>query len=218
MTKFIFTFTMARSRSFVIKKYGRSFWNNFCCLSKRYLNDILPKVPDIGDSLFSFNYKFGPAYIAWYKSFLELGLTQEETIKNIWIMNEKMVTAIPKVLLHTSGTSYMNGFRKKAAAHVERQNRGAVHPYDWKVSYREIDKNSFEIDITECAIKKLAHDFDADGLLPGICRMDYLFSSIMGNGFVRTKTLGDGDACCNCHYDLDGKCEWSPEKGFIGRR
>jgi len=189
---------MVRSKSFIKDVYGRGFWNEFRSLSKKTLNEILPTVPDIGDSVFSFNYEFGPPYIAWYKSFLELGLTQDETIENIWMMNEKMVTAIPKLLLHSSGKTYMKSFRKKAEAHVERQNHGELHPYDWNISYREIDKNSFELDITECGLKKLARDFDADGLLPGICRMDYLFSSAMGTGFVRTKTLGDGDDCCNC--------------------
>ena len=43
-------------------------------------------------------------------------------------------------------------------------------------------------------------DFHAEGMLPGICRMDYLFASRMKNGFERTKTLGDGDECCNCRY------------------
>ena len=129
-----------------------------------------------------------------------------------------MATAIPSYFLHSTGKSYMNGFRKKAAHHVERQNLGELHPYDWKIAYRDIDENCFEIDITECAMKKLAHKLGAEGLLPGICRMDYLFSSIMGNGFIRTKTLGDGDDCCNCHYELDGQCEWAPEKGFSDRK
>jgi hypothetical protein len=101
---------------------------------------------------------------------------------------------------------------------VARQDRGELHPYDWHLTYREVSANTFEIDITECGLKKLAHDFAADGLLPGICRMDYLFSWLMGNGFERTRTLGDGDDCCNCRYHLVGDCEWSPEKGFETRK
>jgi hypothetical protein len=120
--------------------------------------------------------------------------------------------------LKATGKTYLNGFRKKAATHVALQEKGKLHPYDWHITYREINQNSFEIDITECGLKKLAHQFDADGLLPGICRMDYLFSNLMGNRFVRSKTLGDGDNCCNCHYDLEGQCEWAPEKGFTDRR
>jgi len=218
MTKMIYSLAMARSKKYVVKRYGNSFWVQFKEHSKKKFEEILPRVPDIGDSIFSFNYKFGPSYIAWYKSFLELGLSQDEAIENIWVMNEKMLTTVPNPLMHTMGKPYINGFRKKIASQVERQKRNECHPYDWNVAFREIDENSFELDITECGLKKLAHDFDADGLLPGICRMDYLFSSLMGNGFVRTKTLGDGDDCCNCHYDLVGKCEWMPEKGFVDRK
>jgi hypothetical protein len=218
MEKTIYALTMLRSRKTLIKKYGHEFWNSFKKLSTEKLNAILPVTPDIGKSIFSFNYQFGPAYIAWYKTFTEMGLQQQETWENLWLMNEKMVTTVPKFLLHLTGKSYINGFRKKAAVHVERQRRNELHPYDWRVTYREINYNTFELDITECGMKKLAHDFDADGLLPGICRMDHMFSHLMGNGFERTKTLGDGDDCCNCRYHLKGTCEWSPEKGFEGRR
>lgn len=47
---------------------------------------------------------------------------------------------------------------------------------------------------------------------------DKFIANLMGNGFTRTKTLGDKDSCCNCHYELRGKCEWAPEKGFITRK
>ena len=93
-----------------------------------------------------------------------------------------------------------------------------MHPYDWQIQYRDVDTNCFEIDILACGIKKLAADFHAEGMLPGICRMDYLYASIMKNGFERTKTLGDGDDCCNCRYFLKGDCEWAPEKGFVTRK
>jgi len=216
--KLIYKITMCRSKSFIKRQYGIHFWSNFQAASDKIFATVLPKVPDIGNSIFAFNYKFGPSYIAWYQAFLKLGLTRQEAIENIWKMNEKMVTTVLRPFLKATGIAYLNGFRKKAAAHVVRQKSGKLHLYDWEVTYREIDKNSFELDITECGLKKLAHDFDADGLLPGICRMDYLLSNLMGNGFVRTKTLGDGDNCCNCHYDIAGKCEWSPEKGFQYRK
>ena len=216
--KVIYSIAMLRSSKTLIRRYGNHFWIGFKKRSKDELLMILAHTPDIGKSIFSFNYKFGPAYIAWYKTFMELGLGQQETWENIWVMNENLVTVIPKFLMHFTGKTYINGFREKAAEHVERQFRNELHPYDWRVSYREINNNSFELDITECGIKKLAHDFDAEGLLPGICRMDYLFSHLMGNGFERTKTLGDGDDCCNCRYQIIGTCEWLPEKGFQERR
>ena len=218
MEKLIYKIAMRRSKSFLIRKYGIDFWENFKAVSDKTFLEVLPQVPDIGDSLFSFNYRFGSSYIAWYKSFLALGLSENEITHNIWTMNEKMITILPRPFLKATGKAYLNGFRKKATLHIAQQQREKLHQFDWKITYREINKNSFEIDITECGLKKLAYKFDADGLLPGICRMDYLVSHLMGNGFVRTKTLGDGDDCCNCHYDLVGKCDWSPEKGFEDRK
>lgn len=218
MYKMIYNLTMFRNKKLLTAKYGSDFWHKFKKRSCELLHEILQKTPDIGKSVFSFNYKFAPAYIAWYKTFLELGISQNETIKNIWAMNEKMVTTIPKAILHVTGKTYFNSFRKKANEHLIRQNDNKLHPYDWQIEFRNIDVNCFEIDIKTCGIKKLAHDFAADELLPGICRMDYLFASLMKNGFTRTKTLGDGDDCCNCHYEITGKCEWSPEKGFIDRK
>lgn len=209
---------MARSRRPLIKKYGNEFWAAFRQSSKEKLTEILPRTPDIGNSIFSFNYQFGPPYIAWYKALAELGMCRQEAWEIIWLMNERMATTVPKSLLHLTGKLYINNFRKKAAAHVVRQQQNKLHPYDWQVAYREIDSNTFELDITECGMKKLAHDFDADGLLPGICRMDFLFSNLMGNGFERTKTLGDGDECCNCRYHIEGSCEWAPETGFEHRK
>lgn len=218
MYKKIYNLTMFRNKKELIDKYGIDFWLKFRICSLELLEEILQKTPDIGKSIFSFNYKFAPAYIAWYKTFLELGIPQNETIQNIWAMNEKMVTIVPEAIRHITGKIYFNSFRKKAEKHLRRQNENKLHPYDWRIIFRSIDANCFEIDIKTCGIKKLAHDFAADELLPGICRMDYLFASLMKNGFTRTKTLGDGDDCCNCQYEVTGRCEWAPEKGFDYRK
>lgn len=218
MYKIIYHLTMFRSKKVMIAQYGADFWLHFKKRSHELLEEILQKIPNIGKSIFSFNYKFAPAYIAWYKTFLELGIPQDEIIQNIWIMNEKMATTVPKIILHLTGKTYFKSFRKKANQHLLRQRENKLHPYDWQIAYRNVDANCFEIDIITCPIKNLAHEFDADGLLPGICRMDYLFANLMKNGFKRTKTLGDGDDCCNCHYEMKGSCEWAPEKGFVHRK
>ncbi len=218
MKNAIYHFTMARSHRALKQRYGKEFWTAFKKQSKDRFDEILLLTPDIGKSVFAFNFEFGPAYIAWYKALIELGLMKQEAWKIIWLMNEKMITAAPRFLLHLTGKSFLYTLRKEAAAHEERQRLNKLHPYDWRITYKEIDGNTFEVDITECGLKKLAHDFEADGLLPGICRMDYLFSNLLGNGFERTKTLGDGDDCCNCRYNIVGSCDWSPKKGFADRK
>lgn len=218
LKRLVYRVTMHRSKKYIVNKYGEVFWKDFKQKSMRILNSILPKVPDIGESIFAFNYDFCPTYISWYKSFMELGLSSDEACKEIWKMNECLVTIIPSWMLSLSVNAYLGGFRRSAARHEQRMKANKLHPYDWKIAYREIDDKTFEIDITECAMLKLSKDFDALGMYPAICRMDYLFSHYMGSGFERTKTLGDGDSCCNCRYHMRGSCEWAPEKGFEYRK
>ncbi|MCE5329693.1 L-2-amino-thiazoline-4-carboxylic acid hydrolase [bacterium] len=217
-SRIIYKVVMYRSKTNIARKYGSQFWQEFNVKSNERLNTIMSKTPDIGDSIFAFNYEFCPPYIAWYKTFMELGLSSDQAGEEIWSMNERLVTMIPKWLMPLGVKLYIGGFRKKAAEHERKTQANALHPYDWKILYREINENTFEIDITECGMLKLSRDFDAMGMFPMICRMDYLFSYYMGSGFERTKTLADGDDCCNCRYHIVGNCEWSPEKGFESRK
>ena len=218
MSKLLYHIAMRRSRSYFEHRYCRDFWNRFKASSNARLAEILPNVPDIGESVFAFNYLFAPYYVAWYKTLLELGSTPQEAVEHLWVINERMARTLPDFVLKIAGRIYLGTFSRKAAGHEARQKEGKLHPYDWKIAYRPIDANTYEIDILECAYVKLTNDLGARGMLPGVCRMDYLFSHLMGNGFTRTKTLADGDECCNCRYQLKGACEWSPEKGFTDRK
>lgn len=214
----IYWITLKASKKTIIENHGKEFYYSFKKLSLSILNDVISKTPYIGKSIFSFNYEFCPAYIAWYKAYMQLGLDSDAAGQMIWKMNEKLVQLIPKIFMKTAVNIYIGSFRKKAKEHEKRWEENSVHPYDWKIRYREINDNVFEVDIYECGMIKLCKDFDALGLFPSMCRMDYLFSHYMGNGFERTKTLGDGCDCCNCRYILPGECEWTPEKGFTYRK
>lgn len=62
--KLIFILTMIASKSRITKEKGKGFYKSFYREAKRLLEEILPDIPDIGSSLFGFNYKFGVCYIA----------------------------------------------------------------------------------------------------------------------------------------------------------
>lgn len=178
MEKLIYRIAMCRSKKFLVERYSLEWFQDFSNESEKKLIEILPKIPDIGNSIFSFNYKFAVAHIAWYLTLEKMGISQGEITEIIWTMNEYMMQIVPAFLLHKVGKIYFNSFRKKAVQHMKRQETTGVHPYDWEIQYRDIDDNCFEIDITACGIKKLAQDFHAEGMLPGICRMDYLYAFI----------------------------------------
>ena len=214
MQKFIYRLTMCRSKGYIQKQYGKSFWKSFREHSDAVFRQVAAELPDIGDSIFSFNYAYAPSYVAWYRPMRQLGLDAGQADDLMWKMNEKMLLSVPKPFLHMAGKSYLNSFRKKAKQHLQRQGKPGFSEYDWLIDYRDIDANSFEIDIRRCGFITVAKKYGVEGMLPGICSVDYMVSYYMGNGFSRTKTLGDGDECCNCHYELTGKCPLRAPEGM----
>ena len=214
MQKFIYRLTMCRSKGYIQKQYGKSFWKSFREHSDAVFRQVAAELPDIGDSIFSFNYAYAPSYVAWYRSMRQLGLDAGQADDLMWKMNEKMLLSVPKPFLHMAGKSYLNSFRKKAKQHLQRQGKPGFSEYDWLIRYPGIDANSFEIDIRRCGFITVAKKYGVEGMLPGICSVDYMVSHYMGNGFSRTKTLGDGDECCNCHYELTGKCPLRAPEGM----
>ena len=218
MRKAILTFGLKRSKKYLSDKYSAEWFYKFRKISTENFDKIDSKVPGIGKSIFSLNYNFGPAYISWYLALEELGVDKDERDKIIWKINENIYSWIPQWGFHIIGKSYFESYRKNAQSHIARQNsKDGVHPFDWQIEFRNISKQCYEIDIKRCGLKILSEYFGAEGLLPGICRIDYMLAAMMGSGFERTKTLGDGDECCNCRYLKVGETQWKPEKGYYGR-
>jgi hypothetical protein len=217
-SKLIYDVGMMLSKKEIMKRHGKDFYTDFRRLALPVANDVIAKMPDIGNTMFAVNFLFAPTYISWYKASKALGLSPEETQKMLWLVNERMLALIPKRLARLYLKPAIHSSKKKALEHVRLQQEKRLHPYDWKIKYTEVDDTSYETEIYECGFIKLAKDFDVPGIVPAICRVDYLMSNLMGIGFVRTKTLGDGDACCNGRYFLGGSTEWAPEKGFIDRK
>lgn len=211
--RFIYRTGMLCSRKTLTTRYGEAFWQSFAQRSARWLDAVIAETPDIGNTIFAFNYAFTPAYIAWYKAAQELGLDKNQTDRLLWTLNEGIITLVPRWAGSLYMSSYLKSFRKKAPEHERLCQAGHVHPYDYKLRYISIDDKTFGIDITECGMLKLARDFDAEGIFPAVCRVDYIMSQYMGAGFARTKTLGDGDDCCDCRYTIGGTCTWQPGDG-----
>lgn len=209
---------MLASKSRIIKERGKTFYKSFHAEAKRILEEVLLDVPDIGNSLFAFNYKFGVCYIAWYKALKANDAEDKIAIIEIWSLTENFLRLIPRPLIRIAAKPYLKNWRKKAPAFEKLGDDNKLHPFDYKLRFIEIDSNTFEFYFYECGMKKLFVKFDVLGLMPGVCRIDYLMFNYMGVGFTRDKTLGDGNDCCNCQYSLKGTCDWSPEKGFVNRK
>ena len=214
---FIYDLTMVRSRALICGKYGMKWWRRFRRLSYRRFEKLISEFPDIGDSMFAFNYCYAPGYVAWYLTMEELGLDAHERDVLMLEMNEKMLLTVPKPLLHVVGKTYYRGMNKDARNRVE-DPPAQIHPFDWTIDYREVDRNTFCIDIKRCGFITYAEKYGAEGMLPGICQVDYMISHYMNVGFERTQTLGAGGSCCDGCYRMKGRCDWDIEKRLKERR
>lgn len=52
MQAFIYHLTMMRSKRYIQKTYGKSFWKQFQALSDPVFHQVSKELPDIGDSIF----------------------------------------------------------------------------------------------------------------------------------------------------------------------
>lgn len=75
----------------IVQTYGKDFYIQFRNRSDSLFKSVLKETPDIGESIFPFNYAYAPSYVAWYKTMMELGLNQKQADELMWHMNEKML-------------------------------------------------------------------------------------------------------------------------------
>lgn len=217
IAKFIYHLTMIRSKKMIKNEYGIIFWKVFKYNSDEKFLALIEEYPNIGDSMFAFNYAYAPSYVAWFTAMEKAGLNQHACDVLMLKMNEKMLLTVPKAFLHAVGKAYYRDMRKKAEKRME-NTPVQLHPFDWDIEYRRIDNDSFEIDIQKCGFIAYAKKYGCENMLPGICQVDYMISHFMNVGFSRTQTLGAGGTMCDCCYHICGSCDWNIEKRLEEKR
>jgi hypothetical protein len=97
------------SKRYLRLNYGAAFQRAFSHKAKVEFRCVNPCLPDIGSSVFRFNFAFTPAYIAWYRAALSLDVGQEETIRLIWKINELLIRLVPERLRAKYGAKFYLG-------------------------------------------------------------------------------------------------------------
>ena len=137
----------------------------------------------------------------------------------LWIMNENLFDRIPSVVLTLLGRIAISGmFVRSQRAAQKRGECGLLHPMDWKIVVEEPPEGGLRSTWTQCGALQVLKAIGEDGIFPYACRIDYLMANRMGLAFNRTKTLADGDDCCNNYITGQGFTEWCPENGFESRK
>lgn len=82
---------------------------------------------------------------------------------------------------------------------AERSQR-CEYPMDWKFTFSfDPSVPEYYLTYTECGVCKIAKQEKLEFLVPHMCAMDYKMIELRGGTLIRTKTIGNGDDCCNNH-------------------
>lgn len=95
------------------------------------------------------------------------------------------------------GTLFSDKVQDKKAREAEKSHN-SPYEMDWEFTYQK-GKDEFYCTYTRCGICKLAQREHMERFLPCMCRMDFDTYEMVGAKLFRTKTLANGDDCCNFH-------------------
>ncbi|MBE6125932.1 MAG: hypothetical protein E7186_06330, partial [Erysipelotrichaceae bacterium] len=74
------------------------------------------------------------------------------------------------------------------------------YPMDWVFDFSyDLSVPEYFVTHHECGVCKIARQENLFFLMPHMCVMDYPTIEYKGGKLIRSKTLGNGDDCCNFH-------------------
>ncbi len=78
------------------------------------------------------------------------------------------------------------------------RSQTSTYEMDWKYTYQG-NAHEFYCTYTQCGLCRLAKKEQMEEYLPCLCKMDFGNYELQGGRLIRTKTLANGDDCCNFH-------------------
>ena len=79
------------------------------------------------------------------------------------------------------------------------------YPMDWLFDFSyDLSVPEYFVTYHECGVCKIARQENMMFLMPHMCVMDYPTIEYKGGKLIRTKTLGNGDDCCDFHVVKKG--------------
>lgn len=95
------------------------------------------------------------------------------------------------------GTIFSDKVQDKKLKEAEKSQTSDLE-MDWKFTY-EKGKDEFYYTYTKCGVCRLAEREHMEAYLPCMCHMDYSKFEMVGGKLYRTKTIANGDDCCDFH-------------------
>lgn len=192
----LYSFVFLKMLKSYYKKYDKERYKSFKELSKRTkkeFREMIERTPGLdGESLES--QLIGAAFffsMAKADSNLTPELLDDIIIKSI---NSAFMQKAHKREKESGALFSDKTQDKKTAEAIRSQSSDKL--MGWKFTY-EKGTNEFRCTYTKCGICTLAKREHVEEFLPSMCKMDFETYKMVGAELIRTKTLANGDECCN---------------------
>lgn len=181
---------------------------------------LIPEIPYIGGQKNSFTTLLigGISNLAMFRTLENEGFTYSD-IGEFYYEYRDIYNKIRKNTLKKIGKDPTNyPFESEYIDYVKKlceETQKRKYPDDWIGDYIEGDGNSFEwgFNFHQCGIHKVFKRLGAEKYVAFLCLSDFSEANILGFGFKRTRTLGNGSPLCDHRYVKNYKTPraWPPD-------
>ncbi len=218
--KKIYKFIMNNSKEFLKNNISqnlvdnRNVYEDFLELADYKLEEILPEIKDLEDSVFKEKYYLVVCCMAFDYALIKMQETKERKGEIICGMVDAALKKIPEKKRHKLGKELNSQKRKNQyKTLVKKIEKGKIDKRDYRISYKEKSKEEFTVRVFECGALKLARELGlgAEEVFPCVCRLDYIIAENLGYGLARTGTLADDYECCDFNFTYPGTTDFDLE-------
>jgi hypothetical protein len=132
--------------------FGEAFYRAFRAAADHKLRELIPRIPDRGDSVASMSFAFITAYVPFFHSFKQFDETRTQAGELLWVMNENLLKRSPSALRTLLGRMATSKSMVESLRVAQlRAERGLLHPMDWRVVLEEPKQGGHRTTWTQCS-------------------------------------------------------------------
>jgi hypothetical protein len=173
-------------------------------IARGYFENLMPAIPYVGDPQYELPKTLIQSAVAlsFYRSLHVSGENFGQVGTLIVDAAEIGYSAVSEMDHRAQGDFQITEEWYQLQRYVAKKSQERHYPGDWVFHFVEGVKGEFDWgwDFTECGILKFYQAQQVKELIPHLCVLDFIVSKREGTGLQRTKTLAQGDDCCDFRY------------------
>ncbi|MBN1572350.1 MAG: L-2-amino-thiazoline-4-carboxylic acid hydrolase [Deltaproteobacteria bacterium] len=181
------------------------------------LEEIIPKIPDVGGkkSPFIREMVLSAYAVSFYQAMNRSGIPLRDIGLTLYRSFEYYLNTLPRSIRWLMGAWSFSPFVKKRYEGGVSESKSGIYPKGFVYDYVGGDGESFDygLDIKECGILKFFQSLGIEEFTPYLCITDYCVCKSLFTGFYRTSTLASGGPVCDFRFKKGGETAdgWPPE-------